>query len=234
MLIKVQNRAMVHERISVGENVYPTDGRGFAIVEDADAKVLVEIAGFKRIGEVNGETIATEVPRLPETPDEFIQACRRAGLRGRDLRQMADYLDAHERLDFIPDEGEAPNLPMAVEEVASPQPARPASAEPVANVPDPEDWGRYRPPEDPEEPEEQAEPAPEAPEAEPEPEEPQAPQEEPAEPTESPTAPEVPSEFALRSMPKSKLRELAVARGVEVDGRWSKSRLVRRIQESAS
>ena len=132
MLIKLQNRGRANSRVGVNGTIYSTDSDGIILVKQSDEANLVDLAGFVRIGELREDAgVTVDVVRYPETLTEFLDAARRMGLAGENLREMADFIDAERGLPV--EAGE----PSSEDEVRLP-PAPGRIREPVANVPDPE------------------------------------------------------------------------------------------------
>lgn len=100
MLVQLQNPKFANERVGVNKHTYTADSKGVIVVEPDDEQILVSVGGWERIGEVDSDTRV----RLPDTPDEFLAACRRMGLTPRDLRGMADFLEAHQSVEMLPAE----------------------------------------------------------------------------------------------------------------------------------
>jgi len=89
VLVRIKNESFAKDVIAANQNRYSVDGKGEAVVEPVDAEVFYA-SGFVKIGEVDPK----EHIRMPETPEEFLDSCQRLGITGADLRRMADFLDA--------------------------------------------------------------------------------------------------------------------------------------------
>lgn len=147
-----------------------------------------------------GEVDPKEHIRMPETPEEFLDSCQRLGITGADLRRMADFLDATNNMG-PPEESREPE-PLVI--VGEPEPLEEVPILTAETVPSPMDA------------------APAIQETT-----------EPAEPEPDPDQHVVVK--AVKKPELEKLNRLSLMKrakdmGLDVDGRWGKSRLIAAIR----
>jgi hypothetical protein len=90
---KVHSKAFANDEISVNGRHYAVNAEGMALVHPADVATLRDACGFSVIGQVADESRPAETTRLPASKEEFLDLALAIGLRGEDLRSMADLLD---------------------------------------------------------------------------------------------------------------------------------------------
>ena len=195
MLVRIKNESFAKDVIAANQNRYSVDGKGEAVVEPVDAEVFYA-SGFVKIGEVDPK----EHIRMPETPAEFLDSCKRLGITGADLRRMADFLDATNNMG-PPEESREPE-PLVI--VGEPEPLEEVPILTAETVPSPMDA------------------APAIQETT-----------EPAEPEPDPDQHVVVK--AVKKPELEKLNRLSLMKrakdmGLDVDGRWGKSRLIAAIR----
>jgi hypothetical protein len=129
-LIQLKHPRYAGEIITVGSNRYQVQRDGVVTVDKGDAGAL-ETCGFSRIGEVPVDSTV----RLPDSAAEFLAMCERIHLTGEDLRQMANFLDAHSAVAPVVAVGEKANSDAAqVQLEPPPTPPLPPPPEPMPEV----------------------------------------------------------------------------------------------------
>ena len=125
MLIKIRHAHTRNEPCAVGGRRYMIDDQGIACVTPEHWEVLQLSGLWTELGFVDEQS--AETVRLPQTRAEVFAAIKAMGLRGADLREMADELDSGLRQAAT--EVAPPEAPAELIEIPVPQEA------PIAELP---------------------------------------------------------------------------------------------------